>query len=58
MLKSKNQEKTFTIGILGGGQLAKMLALDAYRLGLEVAIIENGAYSPAGDMTKLEFPEG
>jgi|YNPMSStandDraft_1061717.scaffolds.fasta_scaffold00134_33 5-(carboxyamino)imidazole ribonucleotide synthase len=58
MLFSKSKNKTLTLGILGGGQLAKMLALDAYRLGLEVAIIENGACSPAGDMTKLEFTEG
>ncbi|MCX8054998.1 MAG: 5-(carboxyamino)imidazole ribonucleotide synthase [Ignavibacteria bacterium] len=58
MLKSKKHKKTFTVGILGGGQLAKMMALDVYRLGLEVAIIENGSNSPAGDMTKLEFTEG
>ncbi len=58
MLTSKNNKKTFTLGILGGGQLAKMIALESYRLGLEVAIIENGAHSPAGDMTKLEFTEG
>ncbi len=48
----------FTLGILGGGQLAKMLAQAAYRLGLRVAIIEHGADSPAGIMTKLEFSGG
>ena len=59
MLKSIHQKgKTFTLGILGGGQLAKMLALEAYRLGLNVAIIEKEAESPAGDMTKLDFTEG
>lgn len=58
MIISNSKNKTLTLGILGGGQLAKMLALDAYRLGLEVAIIENGAGSPAGDMTKLEFSNG
>lgn len=47
-----------TVGILGGGQLAKMLAQSAYRLGLRVAIIENGDDSPAGVMTKLEFTNG
>ena len=46
------------MGILGGGQLAKMLAQAAYRLGLRVAVIENGEDSPAGVMTKLEFPAG
>jgi 5-(carboxyamino)imidazole ribonucleotide synthase len=47
-----------TVGILGGGQLAKMLAQSAYRLGLRVAIIENGEDSPAGVMTRLEFTSG
>lgn len=47
-----------TIGILGGGQLAKMLAQSAYQLGLRVAIIENGEDSPAGGMTKAEYSAG
>jgi len=50
--------RVLTIGIIGGGQLAKMTAMAAYRLGLRVAIIEHGADSPAGIMTKLEFPRG
>ncbi len=50
--------RVLTIGIIGGGQLAKMTAMAAYRLGLRVAIIEHGANSPAGVMTKLEFPRG
>ena len=59
MLKSYyNSEKPLTLGILGGGQLAKMLAQEAYRLGINVAIIEKEADSPAGDMTKLEFSKG
>lgn len=51
-------QREFTLGIIGGGQLAKMLAQAAYRLGLRVAILEHGADSPAGRMTQLEFPEG
>lgn len=47
-----------TLGILGGGQLAKMMSIEAYRLGMNVAIIENGENTPAGDMTKLDFPNG
>jgi 5-(carboxyamino)imidazole ribonucleotide synthase len=47
-----------TLGILGGGQLAKMLANEAYKLGLNIAIIENGENTPAGDMTKLDFTKG
>ncbi len=53
-----NATRELTIGIIGGGQLAKMLAQAAYRLGLRVAIIEHGADSPAGRMTQLEFPQG
>ncbi|HRK05593.1 MAG TPA: 5-(carboxyamino)imidazole ribonucleotide synthase [Chlorobiota bacterium] len=48
----------FTLGILGGGQLAKMTAQEAYRMGLRVAIIEHGEDSPAGMMTKLDYPLG
>lgn len=58
MLKSTKQDKPLTLGVLGGGQLAKMLALDAYRMGINIAIIESGADSPAGDMTKLDFSLG
>jgi 5-(carboxyamino)imidazole ribonucleotide synthase len=37
-----------TIGILGGGQLGRMLALAAGRLGFDVAVLEREADSPAG----------
>lgn len=53
-----NPQAPFTLGILGGGQLAKMTAQAAYRLGMRVAIIEHGEDSPAGVMTKLEFAGG
>ncbi|WP_370400631.1 5-(carboxyamino)imidazole ribonucleotide synthase [Sulfitobacter sp. JB4-11] len=39
-----------TIGILGGGQLGRMLAVAASRLGLRVHIFEPGAQPPAGDV--------
>lgn len=58
MLKSENGDKPSTLGILGGGQLAKMLAQATYRVGLNVAIIEGHSGSPAGDMTKSDFSEG
>ncbi|MCX6140619.1 MAG: 5-(carboxyamino)imidazole ribonucleotide synthase, partial [Candidatus Kapabacteria bacterium] len=48
----------FTLGLLGGGQLAKMTAQAAYRMGLRVAVIEHGEDSPAGVMTKHEYPAG
>ncbi|MEM7188688.1 MAG: 5-(carboxyamino)imidazole ribonucleotide synthase [Pseudomonadota bacterium] len=39
-----------TIGILGGGQLGRMLAVAASRLGLKVHIFEPGAEPPAGQV--------
>ncbi len=46
---------TLKIGILGGGQLAKMSTLAAYRLGFNVNILEKTKNSPAGKITKDEF---
>ncbi|HET6970121.1 MAG TPA: 5-(carboxyamino)imidazole ribonucleotide synthase, partial [Phenylobacterium sp.] len=37
-----------TIGILGGGQLGRMLAQDAARLGFDAVVLERDADSPAG----------
>ncbi|MGH7801650.1 MAG: 5-(carboxyamino)imidazole ribonucleotide synthase [Thermodesulfobacteriota bacterium] len=44
-----------TIGIIGGGQLARMTAYAAYRMGLEIAILDPEPDSPAGQIahTKL-----
>ena len=39
------------IGILGGGQLGRMLAVAASRLGLKAHIFEPGANPPAGQVT-------
>ncbi len=48
-----------TIGILGGGQLARMLSVAAARLGFKCHIFEPGAEPPAGQtayqITKAEF---
>jgi len=46
---------SYTIGILGGGQLAKMSALAAYKLGFEISILEKVRSSPAGKITQNEF---
>lgn len=43
------------VGILGGGQLARMSAYQAYKLGFDVAILEKHKNSPAGQLTKKEF---
>ena len=37
-----------TIGVLGGGQLGRMLAEAASRLGFDVVVLERDADSPAG----------
>jgi 5-(carboxyamino)imidazole ribonucleotide synthase len=44
-----------TIGILGGGQLARMTAYAAYRLGLRVHVMERFAGSPAGQLAHREI---
>jgi 5-(carboxyamino)imidazole ribonucleotide synthase len=44
-----------TIGILGGGQLARMTAYAAFRLGFQVATFEKEPNSPAGQITHFEF---
>jgi 5-(carboxyamino)imidazole ribonucleotide synthase len=46
--------KKFCIGILGGGQLAKMSTLAASRLGFDVAIMDKEMHSPAGQLTHNE----
>lgn len=43
------------IGILGGGQLARMSTMAAKRMGFSVAILEKELNSPAGQLTHLEY---
>lgn len=42
-----------TIGILGGGQLGRMLALAGYPLGLRFRFLDANAASPAGHLAEL-----
>ena len=44
-----------TIGVLGGGQLGRMLAEAASRLGFDVAVLERDADSPAGRVAARLF---
>lgn len=44
-----------TIGILGGGQLARMSAYAAFRLGMTVAVYERTPNSPASQVTPYSF---
>lgn len=55
MLKSKIDNGSKIIGILGGGQLAKMLANAAFKMGLRIAVIEKNADCPTAKMTDLNF---
>lgn len=41
------------IGILGGGQLARMLVLEAHKLGLEVHVLSSSLTDPAAQVTSL-----
>jgi 5-(carboxyamino)imidazole ribonucleotide synthase len=49
------KDRKTIIGILGGGQLARMSAFQAIRMGFDVAILEKEKNSPAGVLTKNEF---
>ena len=46
------------LGILGGGQLARMMAEAASQLGIEVATLEHEAHSPAGRIAAREVVGG
>lgn len=41
------------IGVIGGGQLAQMLALSGYPLGLKLVCLEPSAQCPAGQVTEV-----
>jgi 5-(carboxyamino)imidazole ribonucleotide synthase len=47
--------KAKTIGILGGGQLARMSAFAAKRMGFNVVILEKHRNSPAGQVSDAEL---
>ncbi len=47
-----------TIGVVGGGQLGRMLALAAARLGFDVAVLAHEASSPAGRVAAREIVGG
>jgi 5-(carboxyamino)imidazole ribonucleotide synthase len=43
-----------TIGILGGGQLGRMMALSAREMGYRIAVLEPNEDSPCGQVADLE----
>lgn len=46
-------EKTLRLGILGGGQLARMLALQAHRMGIEPWVLCEKNTDPAAQVTRF-----
>ncbi len=54
-MSSIKKKRNTVIGILGGGQLARMSAFQAIRMGFDIAILEKEKDSPAGVLTKKEF---
>ncbi|WP_245802078.1 5-(carboxyamino)imidazole ribonucleotide synthase [Fictibacillus arsenicus] len=47
-----------TIGILGGGQLGRMMALSAREMGLRVVVLEPGEDSPCGQVADQQIISG
>jgi 5-(carboxyamino)imidazole ribonucleotide synthase len=47
-----------TIGILGGGQLGRMMALSAREMGLRVVVLEPGKDSPCGQVADRQILAG
>jgi len=47
-----------TIGILGGGQLGRMLSVAASRLGFKTCIFEPGGDCPASHVANFHFKKG
>ena len=50
---SLKKTESVTVGIVGGGQLARMTANAAYKLGLKIAILDPEPDSPAQQVTNL-----
>lgn len=44
-----------TIGILGGGQLGRMMALESKAMGYQIAVLEPVAGSPTAQVADIEI---
>jgi 5-(carboxyamino)imidazole ribonucleotide synthase len=49
-LPARRPKAACTLGIIGGGQLAKMLALSASQFGCDIVILERNDHSPAASL--------
>jgi 5-(carboxyamino)imidazole ribonucleotide synthase len=47
-----------TIGVIGGGQLGRMIALDAKRMGYKVIVLDPEAHCPAGQVADEQIVAG
>ena len=54
-MKKQRSLPRVTVGILGGGQLARMTVEAANRLGIKIAVLENQEDSPAGQIAAFEI---
>lgn len=51
----KRLDSPSTIGIIGGGQLGRMLVLEAKRFGLNVIVLDPKENSPAGQIADFQM---
>ena len=47
-----------TIGVIGGGQLGRMMALDAKRMGYDVIVLDPADRSPCGQVADAQIVAG
>jgi len=57
-IKRKKLYPPATIGVVGGGQLGKMFAFDAKRMGYNVVILDPKVNSPAGQVSDQQIVAG
>src|SRR5579863_1188630 len=51
-LPARRPKASRTIGIVGGGQLAKMLAQSATQFGCDIVVLERNDHSPASNLAR------
>ena len=48
----------YTIGVIGGGQLGRMFAVDAKRMGYHVIVLDPQEHSPCGQVADEQIVAG
>ena len=54
-MEANKKANRFEVGILGGGQLARMMALKAHELGIHLAVFSESPTDPAAQVTQNWF---